>query len=124
VAWPRELLRLEPLLEVERILMMDYASTQAQAKGMAPTASHEEGHTKATIARPLKASPLPTTDEVDKMYHQLVEIHDIIASQLAECVRWCKSNPTSNVGHNDASWWGPTVAPAATRTAPQQALLW
>jgi hypothetical protein len=32
----------KPSLRVERILMMDYASTQAQAKGVAPTASHEE----------------------------------------------------------------------------------
>jgi hypothetical protein len=48
--------------------MMDYASTQSPAKGVVPTAGYEDGHTEATTAKPLKASPLPTTDGVDKMY--------------------------------------------------------
>jgi hypothetical protein len=64
----RELPRHDPSLWVERILMMDYASTQSLAKGVVPTAGYEDGHTEATTAKPLKASPLPTTDGVDKMY--------------------------------------------------------
>jgi hypothetical protein len=38
---------------------------------------------EATTAKPLSASPLLTTDVVDKMYRQLVEIHAITAAQLA-----------------------------------------
>jgi hypothetical protein len=34
--------------------MMDFASTQARAKGVTPTASREEGHTEAATARPQK----------------------------------------------------------------------
>jgi hypothetical protein len=67
--------------------MMDFASTQARPKGVTPTASHEEGHTESAMASPSRASPPPTTDEVDRMYCQLVEIHAIIATQLVECTR-------------------------------------
>jgi hypothetical protein len=74
------------LLGVERNLMMDYASTQARAKGVVPNANHEEGHTEAAVARRPKASPLPTIDRVDKMYCQLVEIYVITITQLAECM--------------------------------------
>jgi hypothetical protein len=58
--------RCEPSLEEERILMIDYAPVQAQGKGEAPTASHEGD--RAT-AKALNASPLPTADGVDKLYH-------------------------------------------------------
>jgi hypothetical protein len=47
--------------------MMDFSSMEARAKGVAPTASREEGHSEATVAKPLKASPPPTTDGVDRM---------------------------------------------------------
>jgi hypothetical protein len=59
--------RHEPSLGLERILMRDYACTQAQDKGVPPTTSHEEGHTKATKNRPPKALPLPTADGMDKV---------------------------------------------------------
>jgi hypothetical protein len=84
--------------------MMDYVSTPARAKGVAPTASREEGHTKAAAARSLKASPLSTIDGVDKMYHQLTEIHAIATVQLAECVHWHRSNPTPNRAHTGTGW--------------------
>jgi gamma-glutamylcysteine synthetase len=42
----------------------------------------------------LNASPSPTADGVDKLYHQLAEIHTIAARQLAECARWCHSDST------------------------------
>jgi hypothetical protein len=64
---PCELPRHEPSFEVERILMMDFASTPARAKGVAPTVSREEGHAESVVARPLKASPSPTADGLDKM---------------------------------------------------------
>jgi hypothetical protein len=62
------------------MLMMDDIITLAQAKGVAPPASREEGHTKVAAARPLKASPPPTADGVDKMHHRLTEIHAIAAA--------------------------------------------
>jgi hypothetical protein len=70
---------------VERILMMDFASTPTHPKGVALTASREEGHTDVIAARSPKDSPPPTADGVDMIYHQLVEIHAIAAVQLAEC---------------------------------------
>jgi hypothetical protein len=75
----------KPSVKVKRIQMMDFASTLALTKGVAPTASHEEGRTEAAAARPQKASPLPTAVGVDKMYCQLPEIHAITAAQLVEC---------------------------------------
>jgi hypothetical protein len=84
--------------------MMDFASTLAHAKGVAPAASHGEGCAEAAAARPLKASPLCTVDEVDKMYHQLVEIHATAAVQLAECAYWCQSNLTPDTAQADAGW--------------------
>jgi hypothetical protein len=86
-ARPREPPRHEPSPRVERILMMDFASTPTHTKGVNPTANHEEGHAKAATARPPKASPPPTVDGVDKMYCQLVEIHAITTASLAECTR-------------------------------------
>jgi hypothetical protein len=65
--------------------MVDFVSTQAQAKEVAPPASREGGQDEATAAKPLSASHLLTTDGVDKMYRQLAEIHAIAAAQLAEC---------------------------------------
>jgi hypothetical protein len=56
------------MLEAKRILMVDFASTQAQAKEVAPPASHEGGQDKATMTKPLSTLPPLTIDEVDKMY--------------------------------------------------------
>jgi hypothetical protein len=68
------------MLEAERILMVDFASTQARAKGVAPSNSHVGGQTKATAVKPPNTSPPLITDWVDKMYRQLVEIHTITAA--------------------------------------------
>jgi hypothetical protein len=56
---------------------------------VAPSASREGGQVEATTAKPLSAPPLLIVDGVDKMYHQLAEIHTITAAQLAECAHWC-----------------------------------
>jgi hypothetical protein len=37
------------------------------------------------VTKALNASPPPTANGVDKLYHQLKEIHIIAAMQLAEC---------------------------------------
>jgi hypothetical protein len=73
----------EPPLREERIQMIDYAPVQAQGKGDAPTINRKGGGQET--AKALNKSPLPTVDGVDKLYHQLVEIHAIAAAQLAEC---------------------------------------
>jgi hypothetical protein len=41
----------------------------------------------------------PTVDGVNKMYHQLVEIHAIAIVQLAECAHQHRSNPTPDAAH-------------------------
>jgi hypothetical protein len=68
--------------------MVDFTSTQARAKEVAPLASHEGVQIEAAAAKPLSASPPLTNDGVDKMYRQLVEICAIAIAQLAECARW------------------------------------
>jgi hypothetical protein len=100
--------------------MLDFTSTQAQAKGANPTTSHKEGHTMAIAARPLKASPPPTTDRLDKMYHQLVEIHTITVVYLVECARWRHSNPTFDAAHAGGGWRGPHLR--LTDFSPQASL--
>jgi hypothetical protein len=75
--------------------MMDYTSTQARTKGVAPTTNHEKSHTEAVLARSSKALPPPSADRVDKMYLQLAEIHAvaIVVAQLAKCVCWHLTRP-------------------------------
>jgi hypothetical protein len=58
----------KPMLEIERILMMDFVSTQAQTKELAPPVSQQEGQAEAAVAEPLSALPPLTADGVDKMY--------------------------------------------------------
>jgi hypothetical protein len=47
--------------------MADFASTQAQSKGVAPSANYEGGQGKAAVVAALNASPPPTADGVDKL---------------------------------------------------------
>jgi hypothetical protein len=90
------------MVEVEQILMVDFTSTQAWAKEVAPPASCVRGQTKAATAKLLNTSPLLTFDGVDKMYCQLAKIHAIAVVQLAECARWRQSNPATS-----PIWAGP-----------------
>jgi hypothetical protein len=55
--------------------MMDYAATQARAEGALLPPRGQWGLAKATVARSTAYSPPPTTNEVDKLYRQLTEIH-------------------------------------------------
>jgi hypothetical protein len=111
--------------------MVDVASTQARAKGVAPFASREGGQTEAGAAKPMSASPLPTADGVDKMYRQLAEIHAITAAHLAEWAHWRRSDPTVGLVRAGTSCQRPAVTPSVARLAPSpptifssQALLW
>jgi hypothetical protein len=87
MAQPRASPRHEPTLKAERILMMDFTSTQAQAKEVEPSTSHEGCQTKAAAAKPPNTSSPLTADRVDKMYRQPAEIHAITITQLLECAR-------------------------------------
>jgi hypothetical protein len=109
--------RHEPTLEAERILIMDFTST-AQAKEVAPPASHEGSQTEATAAKPLSASPPLTADGVDKMYRQLAEIHTIAAAQLAECAHWHRYDSTPSPVRAGTGCQWPAVMLSATRLAP------
>jgi hypothetical protein len=95
--------------------MIDYAPIQARGKREALTANRGGGQ---AMAKALSASPPPIVDGVDKMYHQLVEIHAIVGAQLPECTRWHRSDQTPRSIWAGVEWWGPDVAPSATQTAP------
>jgi hypothetical protein len=95
---------------------MDLTATQAQAKGVAPFASREGGQTVAIVATPLNALPPPSTDGVDRLYHQLAEIHAITATKLVECACWCQSALASSPIHARAGWQRPVAEPSTTRT--------
>jgi hypothetical protein len=73
--------RHEPRLRAERILKIDYAPIQALGKGESPTASCEGGQ---AVTKALNTSPPPIANVVDKLYHQLAEIHTIATTQIAE----------------------------------------
>jgi hypothetical protein len=53
--------------------------------GAAPSANRELSQTEATAVVPLNALLPPFVYRVDMLYHQLVEIHIIVITQLAEC---------------------------------------
>jgi hypothetical protein len=119
------------MLEVERILMVDFASTQAQAKEVAPSANREGDQTEATVAKPPSTSPPLTTNGVDKMYHQLAEVHAIAATQLADCAHRHRSDPTSTSVRVGIGWQKPATIPSALRLAlspptdfSSRAMLW
>jgi hypothetical protein len=67
--------------------MVDFTTTQAWAKGEAPSANREGGQTGAAATKTPSALPSPTIDRVDRMYHQLAEIRTIAAAQLAKCAQ-------------------------------------
>jgi hypothetical protein len=62
------------------IMMVFFNSTQARAKGVTPSASHEGGRTKVAAGKPMSTSPPPIANGVDRMYLQLAEIHAIATS--------------------------------------------
>jgi hypothetical protein len=98
--------------------MVDFASTQAQVNEVAPPASRERRQAKAAAAKPLSTSPPLTANRVDKMYHQLVEIHTITTAQLAECGHWCRSDSTPSKVRASTSRPRPIVMPSMIRLAP------
>jgi hypothetical protein len=111
--------------------MIDYAPARARSKGLISTPSCGWGQVEATVAKAPSTSPLPTTDGVDKLYHQLVEIHAITATQLVESTHWCRSNSTPSPVQASTSWQGPDMTSSTTRAAPplpndfsSQASLW
>jgi hypothetical protein len=67
--------------------MVDFTSTQVQAKEVAPPANRKGVQDEADAAKPLSASPPLTADGVDKMYHQLTEIHAVGLTQLLARLR-------------------------------------
>jgi hypothetical protein len=102
---------------VERILTVVLTTTQAQAKGAAPSTSREGDQTVAIVATPINVLPPPSTDGVDKLYRQLAEIHTIIAAQLGECTHLHLSDPTFSLVHARAGWRMNIAEPAVSRMA-------
>jgi hypothetical protein len=108
----------EPSLGAERILIVYFASTQARANEVTPSASREGAQTEAVVARPLSTSPPLTTNQVDKMYHQLVEFHTITTAQLVDCARWCRSIPTPGTVRARTGRQTPVAMPSVTMLVP------
>jgi hypothetical protein len=75
--------------------------SKTRGKGEAPTANREGGQ---VAAKALNTSPPPTTNGVDRLYHQLAEIHTIAATQLAECTRWPSSDSTLSPVRARTDW--------------------
>jgi hypothetical protein len=101
----------------ERILMMDYAATQARAEGALLPPRGRWGLAEAATTKAMVFSPPPITSEVDRLYRQLTEIHTISAAQLVECTRWRRSGTAPDPFWVKAGWPGPDGMPSATRTA-------
>jgi hypothetical protein len=49
--------------------MVYFASTQARAKGLVPSTSHEGGQTETAVAKPPNTSPPPIANGMDRLYH-------------------------------------------------------
>jgi hypothetical protein len=94
-------------------MMVDFASTQARAKEVAPPAIHEGGKMGAAATKPQSTSPPLTTDGVDKMYLQLAEIYTIATTQPVECTRWHRSDPATSLVQAGAGRQRPTTTPSA-----------
>jgi hypothetical protein len=98
--------------------MVDFTSSQARAKEVAPSASHEGDQNEATRAMTLSTSPSLPADGVDKMYHQLVEIDAITAAQLAECAQWRRFDPSPSLVRARTGLQRPVMKPSVVRLAP------
>jgi hypothetical protein len=97
---------------------VDLTTTQLQAKGAVPLASHEGGQGEVAAIKPPNVPSLPSANGADRLYLQLAEIHAIAATQLAKCTHRGRSNPTPNMAYAGAGWRGPTVDPSAARMVP------
>jgi hypothetical protein len=97
--------------------MVDYAATRARSEGALLPPYGQLGLAEATVARAMVSSPPPTTGEVDRLYHQLTEIHAISATQVVECTCCRHSNPTPSQVWARVGRWGPDETPSATRRA-------
>jgi hypothetical protein len=106
------------MLKMERILTVDFASTQAQAKKLAPPASRGVAQAGAAVAKSLSASHPVTADWVDRIYRQLAEIHAITTMQLLECAHWCQTDSTPHSTRAGNSQPRSNAVPLAIRLAP------
>jgi hypothetical protein len=57
--------------------MVDFTSTQVQAKELASPVCRGEAQAEAAVAKSSSMSPLLTTDGVDRVFRQLAKIHAI-----------------------------------------------
>jgi hypothetical protein len=98
--------------------MVDFTSTQAQAKELAPLVRQGEAQAEATVAKTLATSPPLTADGVDRMFRQLAKFHAITTAQLVECARWHRTDSTPHSAQAGTSRPMSGVVPSTTRLAP------
>jgi hypothetical protein len=119
------------VLEAEGILTVDLATTRAQAKGVALAINREGGQRPVfardsqNVAALLDTLLAPSTNRVDKFYHQLKGILGVTAAQQAESSlqRWAKIS-ISSLDRSKASRQRTTTELPMVRTAslPAQVL--
>jgi hypothetical protein len=97
--------------------MVDFTSTQTQAKDLAPLVHQGEPRTEVVTARSPSTLPPLTTDGVNRMYHQLAEIHTNVVAQLEQCTRWHQADSTARSVRAGMSRPRPSAAPTTTRLA-------
>jgi hypothetical protein len=121
----------EPVLKTERILMVDFTSTQAMAMELAPPVHRGEAQSEGVVDKSPSTPPPLIADGVDRMYRQLAEIQANVTVQLVECAHWRQTNPTPCSALVGASRPRPDTVPSVTRLTPltptyfsSQAPLW
>jgi hypothetical protein len=81
------------------------------------TVSRNQDLYGVSLPKPLGASPSLTADRVDKMYHQLLEIHAIATTQQVECSRSLRSDSTSSPFQAGTGRPKPIAMPSTIRSA-------
>jgi hypothetical protein len=77
--------------------MADLAATRVQAKEADPSANYKGVANKGCSSHAPKCATPPPTDGLDRLYHQLAEIHTISTVQMGwiGCTtNWQKSTPS------------------------------
>jgi hypothetical protein len=97
--------------------MLNFTSTQALAKELSPPVRRREARVEATEGNSTSTSPPLTANGLERMYHQLAEIHAIAAAQLVECARWRRSDSTRRLVRLGASHPRPDQPPSRMRPA-------
>jgi hypothetical protein len=85
---------------------------------MAPPSHRGEAPAEAAAPKFPSTSPLLTTDGLDRIYHQLAEIHIVATMQLAECDHWCRMDSSPHSARAGTSRQRYDAVPPVMKLAP------